>query len=116
MKLLIGYDGSECADAALEDLRRAGLPDTAGAIVISVADMLPMPDRSAAAPPAAEWLAAAVERAHARRTRAVDDMRAHAETAAERLRRDFPKWAVSAEAVGDSPAWGILKRAWEWRP
>ena len=27
MKILIGYDGSECADAALEDLRRAGLLD-----------------------------------------------------------------------------------------
>jgi len=27
MKILIGYDGSHCADAALDDLRRAGLPE-----------------------------------------------------------------------------------------
>jgi hypothetical protein len=26
MKLLIGYDGSQFANAALDDLRRAGLP------------------------------------------------------------------------------------------
>jgi hypothetical protein len=26
MRILIGYDGSECADAAIDDLRRAGLP------------------------------------------------------------------------------------------
>lgn len=28
MKVLIGYDGSECADAALLDLQRAGLYPT----------------------------------------------------------------------------------------
>lgn len=26
MKILIAYDGSECAEAALDDLQRAGLP------------------------------------------------------------------------------------------
>ena len=26
MRLVIGYDGSPCADAALDDLQRAGLP------------------------------------------------------------------------------------------
>jgi nucleotide-binding universal stress UspA family protein len=29
MKILLAYDGSECADAALDDLRRAGLPSDA---------------------------------------------------------------------------------------
>jgi hypothetical protein len=29
MKILIAYDGSECADAALDDLRMAGLPSDA---------------------------------------------------------------------------------------
>ena len=36
MKLLIGYDGSQCAKAALDDLRRAGLPREAQAIILSV--------------------------------------------------------------------------------
>src|SRR5262249_54649876 len=38
MKIVIGYDGSEHADAALDDLRRAGLPRDAEALIISVAE------------------------------------------------------------------------------
>jgi len=29
VKVLIAYDGSDCADIALEDLKRAGLPPEA---------------------------------------------------------------------------------------
>ena len=39
MKILIAYDGSSHADAALDDLRRAGLPQEAEALVISAADV-----------------------------------------------------------------------------
>jgi hypothetical protein len=39
MKILIAYDGSSCADSALEDLRRAGLPRQSEAIVLSVAKL-----------------------------------------------------------------------------
>ena len=38
-KLLIGYDGSESADAAVEDIQRAGLPRDTEAIVFAVADV-----------------------------------------------------------------------------
>ena len=38
MKIVIGYDGSEHADAALDDLRQAGLPRDAEALIISVAE------------------------------------------------------------------------------
>jgi hypothetical protein len=37
MKVLIGYDGSDCATAAIRDLRRAGLPNHAQALVLSAA-------------------------------------------------------------------------------
>jgi hypothetical protein len=40
MKVLVGYDGLSCADAALHDLRRAGLPGVVEAVVMSVADVL----------------------------------------------------------------------------
>ena len=40
MKILIGYDGSNSADAALSDLKRAGLPHEAEALIISVADVM----------------------------------------------------------------------------
>jgi nucleotide-binding universal stress UspA family protein len=38
MKILVAYDGSECADAALDDLRRAGLPADAQIKVLSVVE------------------------------------------------------------------------------
>jgi hypothetical protein len=34
MKVLIGYDGSSCADRVLLDLRRAGLPPAVEAVVM----------------------------------------------------------------------------------
>jgi len=48
MKILIGYDGSECADAALDDLTQAALPPTGEAHILSVAEVwLPPPPPSA---------------------------------------------------------------------
>ena len=44
MKILVGYDGSPSADNALLDLRRAGLPRDADAVVVSVADVLMAPE------------------------------------------------------------------------
>src|SRR5215211_6600960 len=44
MKILIAYDGSECADNAIEDMQRAGLPAEAEALVVSVEEeWLPAP-------------------------------------------------------------------------
>ena len=40
MNILIGYDGSESSDAALDDLKLAGLPREANALVVSVSDPL----------------------------------------------------------------------------
>ena len=36
MRILIGYDGSKCAGAAIDDLGRAGLPMETSAVVLSV--------------------------------------------------------------------------------
>jgi hypothetical protein len=38
MKIMIGYDGSSHADAALADLRRAGLPRKVEAMALSVSE------------------------------------------------------------------------------
>lgn len=35
MKILIGYDGPECAYTALDDLQFAGLPKTGEAVIMS---------------------------------------------------------------------------------
>lgn len=38
MRVLIGHDGSSYADAAIEDLKRAGLPQTVEALVVTVGE------------------------------------------------------------------------------
>jgi nucleotide-binding universal stress UspA family protein len=47
-KLLIGYDGSDSADAMLDDLRRAGLPRDGEALILSVGADVELPEGAAA--------------------------------------------------------------------
>ena len=55
MRILIAYDGSSYADAALDDLRWAGLPREAEALLLTVVDVglrLPTREESDASPAA----------------------------------------------------------------
>ena len=46
MKILIAYDGSDSAESAIDDLKRAGLPPQAEAIVLTIAEeLIPDPAR-----------------------------------------------------------------------
>lgn len=119
-KILIAYDGSACADAALYDLHRAGLPREAEAIVISVAETwLPPPPPSSyeivemvfAAGPTTD--AAKVSE---RDSVALADAQALATQAAKRIQRSFPDWNIRAEAQFGSPASELLAKAHEWEP
>ena len=119
-KILIGYDGSECADAALADLRRAGLPENAEAHVLSVAEVwLPPP-----APSTDEIVEQArqvkvpsdLKRIYARSSKAAAQALTLAQQAKKRLRTSFPKWVVTAEASCGSPAWELVFNADRWRP
>ena len=38
MRVLVGHDGSSYADAAIEDLKRAGLPERVQALVVTVGE------------------------------------------------------------------------------
>jgi nucleotide-binding universal stress UspA family protein len=111
MKLLIGYDGSECADAALDDLRRAGLPDDIEARILSVAEVFlpPVSPSGSESTPISEPIYAKARQALV-----------HAETLAERARGRlealFPGWQVKAEAAAGSPAWEMVFRADSWKP
>ncbi len=120
MKILMAYDGSTCADAALHELRRAGLPLDAEAVVLSVADVwMPPPAPSHQNPLGAKvvrTLALARETARAQAVQAIEDARALAQRAKTHVQSYFPDWRVEVEAVADSPAWGIIKKADEWKP
>jgi nucleotide-binding universal stress UspA family protein len=116
MKILIGYDGSECADAALEDLRRAGLPERAEAVVLSVADVFVPPPVSEVDDTFPFYVPEGVKRAHEHAARALGEARSLADRAAGRVFESFPGWDVSAEATADSPAWALVLKSWEWKP
>lgn len=118
MKILIGYDGSECADAALKDLERAGLPDVVDAILVTVAEVW-MPEPVPAEPGLEGVIEPDEIPAPAIRQRAARAM-AEAETLAnrgtEQLHARFPHWKIRSRVVADSPAWGLLREADELRP
>jgi nucleotide-binding universal stress UspA family protein len=116
LRILIGYDGSECSDAAVEDLARAGLPAEADVRVMTVADLfVPGGDAEISGSvllPA--QLHEAIERARARAAAALDAARALAARARERIGLSFPIWTVTAEAWADSPAWALVKASDDW--
>lgn len=120
MKVLIGYDGSECADAALDDLTQAGLPPVGEAHIMSVAEVwLPPPPpssyeileeaRTAGSP-------AELQRDFAKRCAAAKEMLALAERACDRVQTRFPDWKVSADSSCGSPAWELVAKADQWKP
>lgn len=117
MKILIAYDGSECSDLALDDLLRAGLPATAEAVVMTVAEVfLPPPVNEEVGDTFPLYVPEGVRSAHERAAHEVLEAGVIAERAAERVRKSFPGWTVRAEACADSPAWAVVKRADEWEP
>jgi nucleotide-binding universal stress UspA family protein len=115
MKILIAYDGSDGASAALEDLPRAGLPRVAEALIMSVADVF-LPPSSSPDPALPAAVPVAVQRAWAQAAQVVEEARALAQHARTHLLTVFPDWNVHAEACADSPAWAIVKKADAWQP
>jgi nucleotide-binding universal stress UspA family protein len=91
-KVLIAYDGSKCADAAVEDLRRAGLPENAHAIVMSVIE---------------NWLCEPLS---------IEHLELLAYTASERIHSLMPRWSVEPLVSFGSAASVIIKKADVWRP
>jgi nucleotide-binding universal stress UspA family protein len=120
MKILIGYDGSECADAALDDLTHAGLSPDAEAQILSVAEVwLPPPPpstyeiieqaREAKSP-------AELERNYAKLCPAAKEALALAARARERVQTNFPNWKVTADSSCGSAAWELVSKADHWKP
>ncbi|HXG64416.1 MAG TPA: universal stress protein, partial [Blastocatellia bacterium] len=116
MRILVAYDGSSYADAALTDLRRAGLPREAEAVVISVAEVWTwlLSNGEDDGAPAQELDIIRLKEARAQAAQIVERARTLAARASARVQAMFPEWAVHAEAYGDSPAWAVIKKADEW--
>jgi nucleotide-binding universal stress UspA family protein len=107
MKILIAYDGSECAESAIDDLRRAGLPPHAEAIVLTIVEELIPAPRSIGG----------IDTTFAKSLLEEEkDSLALARRARSRIQMLFPNWEILAEAGLGSPGSEIIARADEWRP
>ena len=115
MKILIGYDGSACSDAALDDLKLAGLPDDTEASVMSVAEVwLPLENVNGNAGDKFEsdpYLEKLTEKHRQKAKKAVAEFEIFARHARERLLKMFPAWNVKSKATFGSPAWEIITKA-----
>lgn len=117
MKILVAYDGSECADEALEDLKNAGLPQAAEAVVMTLADVfLPPPINEEIDTTFPLYVPEGVRLAHERAQHKLEEAESLAGRASERIKTSFPKWQVRHEALADSPAWALIRKADEWAP
>jgi len=120
MRILIAYDGSDCAEAALDDLAQAGLPEIAEAIVMSVTEVwLPPPPVSSyeiVEQTMSVHVPADLKKVYMKGSHAVKEAKALAERGAARVRANFPKWKVQAEAIYGSPAWELVFKADKWKP
>jgi nucleotide-binding universal stress UspA family protein len=117
MRIMIGYDGSEYSDAAIDDLQLAGLPRDSEVLIVSVGDLL------MSSPEISEVISQSVLP-----TRIADGIR-HAQTHAERVTKEaeeaatgaearvnllFPDWKVRAEVMIGTPAWVLIDVAKKW--
>ena len=94
MRILIGYDGSESADAALDDLRRAGLPREVEALVVSVGEVSKPPSSVAnvVAGPllTSRRLSVVLAQVEAQGAQKLKEVKKLAAKAGDRLRCSFP--------------------------
>jgi nucleotide-binding universal stress UspA family protein len=112
-KLLIAYDGSSHADAALDDLKKAGLPERAEALIFSVAEVW-LPTEEAGEEQ--EYITEGLREKHEEHLKILAEAEASARSAAEKLKRMFAGWTISSEATYGSPAWEILVKAEDFKP
>lgn len=118
MKILIGYDGSTYADAAIDDLRLAGLPPSGEALVVSVGDVLFTPPLAShelvEKIVASRRVTSAIELAQEHEVQAIGEAHRLVKQAAERVKKALPGWDVLPKALAGAPAQELLREAQFW--
>ncbi|MDB5732814.1 MAG: Universal stress protein UspA-like nucleotide-binding protein [Variovorax sp.] len=114
MKVLIGFDGSDSAKAAIQGLHRAGLPLNTEALVVFVSDSWPPPPRGDYPPGSFEsaWQdSPLVKKANALAATALTEAETLATAGEALVKKEFPGWRVSHAAHGGSPYLSLIKLA-----
>jgi nucleotide-binding universal stress UspA family protein len=119
MRILIGYDGSSYADAAVDDLLRAGLPSEVEALVVSVGDAPIVPPFASheviEKAVVGERVMSIVDHANRHVSEALKQVNELVLSASLRLRYYFPSWQVRGEVLTGTPAQELVRRAEEWQ-
>lgn len=110
-KILIGYDGSACSDAALDDLKHAGLPSSLEAVLMTVADIIAPPADDELPDAPAIRIPEVDHHAQMHAAEALKEARAKVEKAAKRIKGEFAEWQLRTEVDCDAPAWALIKMA-----
>lgn len=117
MRILIAYDGSPCSEAALDDLGRAGLPETGEALVVTVAEVwLPPPNGDSLADENDQFVESLLKQHREKGARWLAEAGTMVKHAQARIRKTLPEWNVDARATYGSPAWEILGAGADFRP
>jgi nucleotide-binding universal stress UspA family protein len=106
MKILVGYDGSDHANAAIDDLRWAGLPDNAEAIVLSAIEWPTSQALRSWGMVETDFSPEWIER--------IEAAQQLAKSGSDRLQQLFPKWEIQLEPSAGHPADSILEKARTW--
>ena len=114
-KLLIAFDGSKTSDAALYDLRLAGLPDKLEAKVLTVIDLW-LPPVEIASGMVEGWYAPAIKAAGQQAKASKKEATLLAARAEKYLKSEFPSWKITTQSIVEHPAQGILRVAESFRP
>lgn len=118
MRLLIGYDGSEHSDAAIDDLKLGGLPRDSEVLIASVGDLLmgsPELSEVISQTLMPSSVAAGLENVQTHAERVTQEAQEAASRAKERVEKLFPEWEVRAEVMIGTPAWVLIDIANKWK-
>jgi nucleotide-binding universal stress UspA family protein len=118
MRVLIGYDGSESADAALDDLQKAGFHRELKARIVSVGEV-GMPSSLIGSevvgmPVTPQSVKMALEQAEVQTAQSLKEAEEFAEKAAARVRSYFPDWDVQTVGISGWPSTELVQQADGW--
>ncbi len=117
LRILVAYDGSDCAEKALADLNRMGLPkENVELLLMEVAEVWLPPSNVEKEDQPKNFITEAAEQQIARNQKILVSAAASVQNAGQRVGRMFPNWTVKAKATYGSPAWEILFRADDFKP
>jgi len=107
MRVLIAYDGSECADAAVVNLRKAGIPNDAEVLLVYVIDIGPS---TSIVPELPTGIGKQPSKSDLREAKVATH------DAFRWIELNFPGWRATREFLLGAPAEVILEKAHSWHP